>query len=60
MTIDKLIRDSWMRDFSYEDYVSICNRLWVTPVTKEAYFEQCSCLEYDMEQGFYKEVNNDD
>lgn len=40
-----LEKECWMRDFNYEDYVIACNRSWVTPLSKETYYEMCSSYE---------------
>jgi hypothetical protein len=55
--IDKLIREAWMRDFSYEDYVALCNKQQFSAASKETYYEECGYLEYDMTEYYRREVD---
>lgn len=39
------IKEAWMRDFSYADYVSTCMEYEVVPVSVGVYHEECALLE---------------
>lgn len=44
-----LIKECWMRDLDYEDYVMYCNKHWVVAMSKETYYEMCSSYDDEMQ-----------
>lgn len=52
----KAIKECWMRDFGYSDYLNYCLQTRSITVSEYAYNKQCEFYEWEMMESFRENV----